>query len=178
MSIWKYIASDYDRHARGEIEDLKQELAGAVDTQMFAHWQERVRRLEQRQERLALASAALARLLEMKGLITDEEMETMVLQLDLLDGREDGKIGETPAAAAPRCKKCNHYVNPTRGACVYCGHALAMNSDGSPYRGGVAVEMAEAPGPQIACTLCGNTVPQEYSYFSGDGVVCANCFQG
>lgn len=136
-----------------------------------------LQRALQRIEHLELWCEALAKLGEVKQLFKPDELQTMVVQLDLLDGVEDRKRGK-PRSRAPRCHQCQHFVNPARDVCVYCGTPQLRPSaqSGDPYRGGGAPE-ASVKVAFIDCSACDKEVPQTEAYFSNDGeLVCNVCF--
>lgn len=180
MSFWQHIldnAGDYDRGARRQLNNLQVELAGAADSGTVANLAQRLSKAERQIDQLVLGCAALARLLEMKGVVPDEALTTMMQQLDLLDGREDGVIGERISETAPRCEGCNHFINPTRTECVYCSRSLTAAAGGA-YRGAPARAPAAASAPvaRVTCTSCGKDTPQTETVFSGEGeLVCIGC---
>ena len=176
MSIWKHLG-DADLRARSELKDVRRELGDAVDFETFSRCLERIDALEARVDRTSLVTAALCRLLEKNGVLDDEQLDAAVLEVDLLDGREDGRMnGEPPPLSAPRCRKCNHYVNPARQACIYCGHVLALSEGSITYRGAAAPHKPEPP--KVSCTTCGRLVLENRSFHSSNGVVCDKCFDG
>ncbi len=161
--------------------DLRELAASSLDAELRHKAQAaRVSALEARCDQLQLLCNALVSVIETKQLATREELEVLVQQLDLLDGREDGRMSGEAWAEAPRCAHCNHYVNPQREVCLYCGRSLALQGAlvGGPYRGGAPVEAA--PPPRTAtCSGCGAVVPQAETYFDGDGALrCQGCYSG
>ena len=66
---------------------------------------------------LCIGMFLLALVQEKTGL-TEEELMERVKQIDLLDGKEDGRI--TPQVA--RCSNCGRVMNPRHTRCLYCGH--------------------------------------------------------
>lgn len=163
----------YPEHKqRADIRELKGqmvELAGVADRRIPA--------LERQISGLMLLCNALVEVIERKGIATREELEVLVQQIDLLDGREDGVQSVAAWRNAPRCTSCNHYVNPQREACVYCGQPLSrgQGSGHGPYRGGPG---ADAPAPRTAvCAQCSATVPQSDTYFTEEGrLLCSACY--
>ena len=165
---------DSEYRQRRDIRSLQQQV---VDMSITPTVTPQVVDLMQRVNQLELLANALVSVIENKRLATREELEVMVQQLDLLDGREDGKIQSAQWHEAPRCGACNRYVNPNRQACVYCGRSLEGTGAmvGGPYRGGGSGEAA--PAPRTAkCGVCSNVVPQAETVFNGDGVLeCDDC---
>ncbi|MFK7990420.1 MAG: hypothetical protein AB8I08_30640 [Sandaracinaceae bacterium] len=160
-------AFDSDRQQRRDLETLRGEVAaGASQTE--------VERLKRQVSQLQLLTRALATLLETKGLATPEELEVLVQQIDLLDGVEDGQMSEEVWHGAARCDHCQHFLNPAREQCLYCGRAQTGEGPGGPYRGGASTKRE---APRLAtCGTCGNQVPQQQTYFTDEGQLqCGTC---
>lgn len=176
MSFFENIldnTGDYDRGARRQLNDLQVELAGAADGKTVAMLARRLSQAERQINQLVLGCAALGRLLELKGVVPAEALTTMMQQLDLLDGSEDGKMGGSISETAPRCEGCNHFINPKRTECVYCSRSLTATApQGGAYRGGPS----SAPVPQVTCTACKKSTPQTDTVFNGEGeLICRAC---
>ena len=176
MSFWQNIldnAGDHDRGARRQLDQLQLQVAGAADGSTVAQLAQRLSKAERQIDQLVLGCAALARLLEMKGVVPEEALTTMMQQLDLLDGHEDGSMGEHISVSAPRCEGCNHFINPKRTECIYCSRSLtAVAPQGGAYRGGPTSK----PIPRVTCTACEKSTPQPDTLFNGDGeLVCRAC---
>jgi len=122
-------------------------------------------------ERLHLLCKTLLELVVAKGLATREEITVLMQQTDLSDGVEDGRLTDQ-RRKAPRCRNCTRFLNPKREACIYCGASIAAEA-GDPYRGGGP---APAPVVTVACTKCGETVPQNETLFTGSGLRCERCY--
>lgn len=178
MSFWQNLlenaGSDYDHGARRQLKELQLEVAFAADGRTVANLAQRLSQAERQIDQLVLGCAALAKLLEMKGVVPDEALTTMMQQLDLLDGREDGTMGGHISETAPRCEGCNHFINPKRTECIYCSRSLtATDPDGGAYRGGPG---SPAPVPHVSCSACAKSTPQTDTVFNGDGeLVCRFC---
>ena len=86
--------------------------------------QRRVKRLEEQVERLTLSSMALAELLRDRLGVPQAEIEAKVHEIDLRDGRLDGKLSR-PAPVCPGCQRAN---SPHRTACLYCGKPLPVDT--------------------------------------------------
>ncbi|MFT5357060.1 MAG: hypothetical protein ACI9KE_004290 [Polyangiales bacterium] len=177
MTFWKDIlenaGSDYDHGARRQLKDLQVQVAGAVDGRTVAQLAERLSQAERQIDQLVLGCAALAKLLEMKGVVPDEALTTMMQQLDLLDGYEDNAMGGHISESAPRCEGCNHFINPKRTECIYCSRSLTASApQGGAYRGGPTA----AAVPRVTCTACAKSTPQPDTVFNGNGeLVCRSC---
>jgi len=71
-------------------------------------------------ERLSLACQALWELLRDRTDLTEEDLEAKILEVDLRDGRADGKMGTRPLD----CPSCGRKTNSTRSICMMCGAPL------------------------------------------------------
>ena len=85
-----------------------------------------VRDLENRLDRLTLICQALWELLKERGELTEEDLAVKVREIDLRDGRADGKI----AKQIKRCPKCDRVMSPRHQKCMYCG---AVNLQITPF---------------------------------------------
>ena len=77
----------------------------------------RVRELEHRVERLALACNAMWNLLRSQTGLTDQQLQDKIKQMDTSDGVADGRLGHSLV----QCPNCGRSVSPRRGKCIYCG---------------------------------------------------------
>lgn len=85
---------------------------------------QRVQVLEQQCERMILAAMAMAEILRDRLGVTEHEIESKVTEIDLRDGRRDGKFRASP----DRCTKCNRPNAANLRQCLYCGVALTSGS--------------------------------------------------
>jgi hypothetical protein len=76
--------------------------------------------LERVIESLTLTCQAMWELLREQSKLTDEALLQRIQEVDLRDGRRDGRIG-TNAATCPACSRPN---NSRHTHCVYCGGVL------------------------------------------------------
>jgi hypothetical protein len=76
-----------------------------------------LRSLEERVDRLALLTLALAETVKAKTGATDEEILRQVSLLDLLDGVPDGKL----ARSAQKCAGCARVISARHEKCLFCG---------------------------------------------------------
>lgn len=74
--------------------------------------------LENRVERLALVCEALWTLLRDKAGAREEELIDRIMQLDLADGKLDGKSAR---ASVRGCARCGRPVGKRFDKCMYCG---------------------------------------------------------
>ena len=77
----------------------------------------RVQELESRCDKALLVCEALWTLLRDKLCVTEEELVKRVMDLDISDGRLDGKVRKT----AIKCAKCKRPVARRFAKCPYCG---------------------------------------------------------
>jgi hypothetical protein len=77
----------------------------------------RVRELEHRVERLALACNAMWSLMRSQSGLTDQQLQDKIKQMDTADGVGDGRLGHNLV----QCPNCGRSVSPRRGKCIYCG---------------------------------------------------------
>lgn len=83
-----------------------------------------VSQLQAQVERLLMVTEALWTILKEKNGLEDQELLRQMVQIDLRDGRMDGKV----AAAPPEpCPKCQRIVAKNSVRCMYCGEPLLMN---------------------------------------------------
>ena len=68
-------------------------------------------------DRLALAVEALWTLLRDKTGITDDELRDRIRDIDLKDGKLDGKVSRAPST----CQACGRVVSKRHRRCLYCG---------------------------------------------------------
>ncbi|HKQ48422.1 MAG TPA: hypothetical protein VJZ71_10165 [Phycisphaerae bacterium] len=76
--------------------------------------------LEERLDRLTLMSAAMWSLLSERLGVVEDELVKRVQELDLSDGKLDGKIGLNIG----ECPKCRRQLSKRHRRCLYCGHEL------------------------------------------------------
>ncbi len=76
--------------------------------------------LRVRLDRLALVCSAMWELLQEKTGATADDLAKRIRQIDLRDGRADGKIG----TRIRTCPQCHHANSPTIAKCIYCGAEL------------------------------------------------------
>ena len=67
--------------------------------------------------RLALLNQALWEILQLRLGVTDEELLKLATEIDLRDGKADGKITSHPL----RCPSCDRVSSSRHAKCLYCG---------------------------------------------------------
>ena len=76
-----------------------------------------VLKLEDRTDRLALTTMAMWALMSEKLGITEADLEAKIQEIDLSDGRLDGKV----RVQAKTCPSCNRKLSKRHNKCMYCG---------------------------------------------------------
>jgi len=94
-----------------DLDNRVDRIEGAPTTDGLARSE--VVRLEEKLDRLALIARAM---FELSG-ISEEKLTAKVLEIDLRDGQNDGRMSPTPK----RCPKCNAMMSPKFGRCLFCG---------------------------------------------------------
>src|SRR5687768_11321747 len=74
----------------------------------------------QRLERLALLCQAMWEMLRERVEFSDDQLAAKVREVDLRDGREDGRRGERVL----ECPHCRNSVNSQSPRCVVCGQVV------------------------------------------------------
>ena len=86
-----------------------------------------VEELEQRVETLILANMAMWSILKDRLGVTDEQLAQRVKEIDLMDGKLDGRAGGGAAGANAatgnviRCSACQRAMPARHKVCMYCG---------------------------------------------------------
>lgn len=86
-----------------------------------------VEELEHRVESLLLANMAMWSILKERLGVTDEQLAQRVKEIDLMDGKQDGRAGNgasgSNAAAGNviRCTACQRAMSARHKVCMYCG---------------------------------------------------------
>ncbi len=74
-------------------------------------------------ERLLMITEALWTFLKQQHGYTDDDLAKLVTEIDLRDGRLDGRV----APASPRlCPYCHHALGKARPLCYYCGKPVPL----------------------------------------------------
>jgi hypothetical protein len=91
-----------------------------VNRRRLGDTSQRVRELELRYERMKLVTAALWQLLKARNGLTDEDLKRYIEQVDLADGKLDGRMGRK--GSAMDCSRCNRRILKSASVCPWCGH--------------------------------------------------------
>ncbi|MHC4842006.1 MAG: hypothetical protein ACYTDT_13795 [Planctomycetota bacterium] len=104
-------------HARQVAKDARADAANATQKTESVRFS-----IEEAMSRQALLIRSLLTLLERKGLTNDEEFRALVNEVDLSDGKLDGKY--TPQGQPAECPKCLKVNGKRAVKCMYCGEPL------------------------------------------------------
>lgn len=80
---------------------------------------------EDRLEKLTMISMALWTLLKEVSDLTDQELLEKVKEIDLSDGKLDGKVRH----GVTKCPSCERTMSNKHRRCLYCGHAMSNEED-------------------------------------------------
>jgi DNA-directed RNA polymerase subunit RPC12/RpoP len=83
-----------------------------------------IRELQTQVDRLSLLTEALWRLLQEKTGITEEELVRKVYEVDMEDGKLDGKKAKNKLPL--NCPKCGLKTPARRPTCIYCGAPILI----------------------------------------------------
>ena len=84
--------------------------------------EEKVQALSNDVERLLMITEALWGILKDQHGYTDEELARRVREIDLRDGRLDGRVASETTALCPSCKRP---LERNRPYCIYCGQVVS-----------------------------------------------------
>jgi hypothetical protein len=105
----------WDLHQQRRIADVEDRAArGESETKTAAR---EVRNLQARVDALTLACTTMWSLMQTKLGMTDEEFGERLNDIDLRDGKLDGRI--SPEIKA--CPSCNRTMSIRHAKCLYCG---------------------------------------------------------
>ena len=93
------------------------EIAASRSASQATSAKEETRWLEDRLDRLTLACMALWELVEERTGLTEEDLYDKAQEIDLRDGKADGKVTKTVL----NCPKCQRVMSPKHKRCLYCG---------------------------------------------------------
>jgi hypothetical protein len=93
---------------------------------MALQTQEGVRELRHQVERLSLLNQALWELIRDKAGLTDADLQRMAEEIDMRDGKADGKMD----GGAVTCPTCHRVSNAKHYKCMYCGELFAKPAFG------------------------------------------------
>ena len=102
----------------GRVASASADAAGAANQARTA--QNDVQELEVRLERALMACEAMWSLMRDKMGVTDEELANRINDIDLSDGKLDGKVRKTPVS----CPNCKRTISRRFATCMYCGQPI------------------------------------------------------
>jgi predicted Zn-ribbon and HTH transcriptional regulator len=73
---------------------------------------------------MALANQAIFEILAERLGVSQEDVLRRMREIDLRDGRKDGKMGGKPIV----CRKCGRTTNTLQKTCVYCGELVVAGA--------------------------------------------------
>jgi hypothetical protein len=85
----------------------------------------RAEALELDVERLLMISEALWSMLKEKHGYTDETLEKRIMDIDMRDGKLDGRVADGPPG---KCPKCDRPLMKRRPRCLYCGETVGIEA--------------------------------------------------
>ena len=74
-------------------------------------------------ERLLMITEALWMILKKEGGYADADLTSLITEIDLRDGRLDGRVAGGPPQS---CPSCAHILGRKRPFCVYCGKPVPV----------------------------------------------------
>ena len=80
--------------------------------------------LKRKCDALTITSQALWEILRSKTGMTDASILQKMQEIDLRDGRADGKI----SSRVIKCSRCGRSSNANRKLCLYCGTSMPMDN--------------------------------------------------
>jgi hypothetical protein len=83
----------------------------------------RVNQMKAEIDRLMLITQALWEILKEEHGYTEEILVNRINEIDLRDGKLDGKVATQGPIGCPKCGRANR---PNRATCLYCGTYLAQ----------------------------------------------------
>jgi hypothetical protein len=111
-----------DMYQQGKLSE--QDTLQADSDRRITNTGDRLRDLETRHERMRLVMAALWQLLKSHTGMTDSDLKKYIEQVDLSDGKRDGKLAR--ATGAMDCPKCSRRILKSATICVWCGSTLTV----------------------------------------------------
>jgi hypothetical protein len=125
----------WDVFQHGQIKDLKgkNEISSArheMHDVKSLDFSKRLRELEQRHEQLKLITLSLWSLLRDHSGLIESDLRKYIQDIDLLDGRQDGKIAMKREKI--NCPECKRIYLTTALVCPYCG---SFNNTKNPFTG-------------------------------------------
>jgi hypothetical protein len=108
----------YDLHQNAKIGEANAKARAGL--RQADRVSDRVDDLEERLDRMALLNLALWSILKEKLDVTDDELEARVQELDIQDGKADGRS----QSKIIDCPDCQCPIQQRHRRCLYCGFQL------------------------------------------------------
>ena len=110
--VWNVVQQSQIQRLDNTTDALRENLAQQqAETQSAKHLEERV-------AYLALICRALFELLREKTGITEQELAAKITEVDLRDGKADGRMTPLPK----KCPSCQSMMAPRFNRCLFCGY--------------------------------------------------------
>jgi len=108
----------FDLYQHGRINSVAATAHQAAhDAKEAKHLVQQVRELEARIDKLSMINMALWEIIKEETQKQDEDLFTMVQDIDLRDGRLNGKVNKQ----INKCHKCGRTMSKRHQRCLYCG---------------------------------------------------------
>lgn len=108
----------WELHQNARIASASQNAEHAAHKADYAS--DEVARIHRRLDRLTLSCQAMWELIRERTSITDAELEAKIVEVDLRDGIQDGKMSQQICV----CQACGRNTNSRRQNCLMCGAVL------------------------------------------------------
>ena len=113
MSIWNIVQQQQIGQNREAVRNAGRDSRDAVES---------VVRLRESMDRLTLVCHAMWSLLKENTKLSEDDLLAKVKEIDLMDGKLDGKLKKQVGIACNACQKAN---NRRHRQCIYCGADIA-----------------------------------------------------
>ena len=107
--MWDLVQQRQIGEARGD---------AVVAKQVAQSTEQRLRDLEQSFDRLMLINRALWETIRRFHPVDDQYLAAKVQEIDLRDGRADGKLSRKSVVT---CRRCGQVLSKRHSSCIYCG---------------------------------------------------------
>ena len=119
-----FVAMDilFDLYQQSRINDARNTAQNARDAATKAQWD--IDDLKRKADALTLACQALWEILRSQTGMSDEVILGKIQEIDLRDGKADGRITQRVQA----CPNCSRKNKASRRACLYCGAQMPTDN--------------------------------------------------
>jgi hypothetical protein len=111
----------WEFYQQGQIHQAKSNASRAEQKAISVKGE--IQRVSARIDSLALTCQAMWELIRERTNLSDEDIEARMQEIDLRDGREDGRM-HTPVF---ECSECGRKVSSRHQRCLYCGAEFDPN---------------------------------------------------